>query len=72
MPKLGKVRQDILNDLKVRALALYEELGDLRLVGKAVGKSHTWVASVLKEVVHNQTLQKLWKGDTIKQGVDKY
>ena len=58
MPKLGKIRQAILDDLKVRTLDLYKELGDYRLVGKAVGKSHTWVAKVVKDAGDNHTLQK--------------
>ena len=58
MPKLSKVRQEILNDLKARAIDLYRELGNLRAVGKAIGKSHTWVWEVIKDAVHNSKLPK--------------
>ena len=58
MPKLSKVRQEILNDLKARALDLYKELGNLRAVGEAIGKSHTWVKKVVDLAVDNSKLPK--------------
>jgi len=56
MPKLGNIRQQILEDLKSRTRDLYRELGNLRAVAKAVGKSHTWVYKVVKEGGDNSKL----------------
>lgn len=43
-PKLNKIEK-----LKIQARFLYKEGLSTRIVGKIIGKSHTWVADAVKE-----------------------
>lgn len=48
-------------DLKNRAIELYKTGLTTREVGKIIGKSHTWVAELVKKLSPTGTLQTLTK-----------
>ena len=46
---ISETKRKQIETLKEKARILYQELGTYRLVGKAIGKSHQWVANAVHE-----------------------
>lgn len=47
--KPKKTKQQGIKNLKQKALKLYKQDFTTREIGKLIGKSHAWVANVVKE-----------------------
>lgn len=49
MPRLGKIKRDRLESMKIKAKELYKKGYTTREVGILLGKSRTWVSTSVKD-----------------------